>query len=255
MTEARPTGPFTEEERYRFDLQGFLVRRNALNGPELADARQAVDALKFPPPGPELGTQRFRDYVHTAPIFANLIDHPAVIDILIELCGPHVRLDHHYGITMAPGTSGLWIHGGATPFDPSQYYLVANNEIHSGLVSVAWNLVDAPPGMGGFTCIPGSHKASFALPQSIDYGHDVVIDVSLNAGDVLFFTEALTHGTSTWRSNEERRLLFYKYSPGNSAWGYETTGGIPESMFAKMTDRQRRLCQPPRVYNHEPIEG
>ena len=121
-----------------------------------------------------------------------------MLEIVRETCGPNVRLDHAYGIVMSPGTSGLGLHGGGTPFDPPQYYLVEGGRIRTGLVAAQWALVDHPPGAGGFVCIPGSHKAGFALPATFD--RDLAIQVPLAAGDVVVFSEALTHGTLPWQS-------------------------------------------------------
>jgi Phytanoyl-CoA dioxygenase (PhyH) len=254
MTEP-PTGPMTEEERYRFDLQGYLVRRGALTSAEVATLRNAVSGMDYAPPAETIQSQRIGGFINRDLAFQNLMDHPAVIDIVTELCGSYARLDHYYGIVMAPNTSGLWIHGGAAPFDPAQYYHFAQGRIHTGLIAVAWSLVDAPAGAGGFTCIPGSHKSNFGLPESVDYGHELVTDVALQAGDMLVFTEAIVHGTATWKGAEERRLLFYKYSPGNSSWGSEVRAGISDSLLSTLTKRQQRLCQLPSVGYHKPVNG
>ena len=115
----------------------------------------------------------------------DLIDDDAVIDVMRELCGPHVRLDHAYGIVMAPETSGLGLHGGAIPFDPAQYYLVENGHIHCGLTVVQWAVSDHPAGQGGFCCVPGSHKANFRMPATIDLDHPLVTEVALAPGDLV----------------------------------------------------------------------
>ena len=190
-------GPLTDDERYSFDLQGFLVRRGVLAPAELAALHEAIDGLGLAPPGETIQSQRFSDHLPRAAAFQHLIDHPAVLDIVVELCGVHVRLDHTYGIVMAPGTSGLGLHGGATPFDPAQYYLVRDGKIRCGLVAVQWALVDHPAGGGGFCGVPGSHKAGFARPERPD--PRLAVEVPLAAGDLVVFTEALTHGTLTWR--------------------------------------------------------
>ena len=130
-------GPLTDDERYSFDLQGFLVRRGVLAPAELAALHEAIDGLGLAPPGETIQSQRFSGHLPRAVAFQHLIDHPAVFDMVVELCGVHVRLDHAYGIVMAPGTSGLGLHGGATPFDPAQYYLVRDGKIRCGLVAVA----------------------------------------------------------------------------------------------------------------------
>jgi ectoine hydroxylase-related dioxygenase (phytanoyl-CoA dioxygenase family) len=235
-------------ERYRFDVQGFLVRRGVLDRGEIEALNAAVDVLGVPPPGPDLSSQRFSGHLPVARRFRDLIDHPAVLEVVRETCGPNVRLDHTYGIVMSPGTSGLGLHGGATPFDPAQYYRVDGGRIHTGLVAAQWALVDHPAGGGGFMCVPGSHKAGFPLPSPFD--PDLVAEVPLAAGDVVLFTEALTHGTLPWQGPHERRTLLYKYSPGNSAWGHVDW---PAGLLELCTPRQQLLLQPPSVGRHRPV--
>lgn len=245
-------GPMTDAERYSFDVNGFLIRRGALSADELQVLHGAIAERNYPPPGPDLGSQRFQNYLASDPAFRSLIDHPAVVDVILELCGPTARLDHTYGIVMAPGTDGLGLHGGATPHDPAQFYSVRDGEIFNGLVAVQWALVDHDPGFGGFRCVPGSHKANFELPDAAV--SDLAIDVAMSAGDVVFFTEALTHGTSTWRAPYGRVSLFYKYAPGYLAWGrnyeYELASGVLRGLC---TPRQQRFLQAPAVYPHDPI--
>jgi ectoine hydroxylase-related dioxygenase (phytanoyl-CoA dioxygenase family) len=167
----------------------------------------------------------------------------------VELCGPTLRLDHTYGIVMAAGTSGLGLHGGATPFDPAQFYVVNGGRISCGLVAVQWALVDHRPGEGGFCCIPGSHKASFRLPDPAPAS--LAVEVPLVAGDVVIFTEALVHGTLPWRAAHERRTLLYKYSPGSSSWGKDET--LPPNLARLLTERQRLLFEPAYVAYRRPV--
>jgi hypothetical protein len=241
-------GALTDAERYRFDLQGFLVRPGVLRAREVAGLHEAVDALGVPAPGTSVASQRFSGHLQADARFRALVDHPAVLEVVRETCGPHVRLDHTYGIVMAPGTAGLALHGAGTPFDPAQYYRSDGGRIVTGLVAVQWALVDHPPGGGGFTCIPGSHKAAFPRPAHLDA--DLAVEVPLRAGDLLVFTEALTHGTSPWRGPGVRRTLLYKYSPGSSAWD---DARWPEELLAACTLRQRLLLQPPSVGGHRPV--
>ena len=242
-------GPLSDAERYAFDLQGFLVRRGVLTGAEVAALNASVDDLRLPPPGESVQSQRFSGHLARGAAFRALMDHPAVLDVVVELCGVHVRLDHAYGIVMAPGTSGLGLHGGATPFDPAQYYVVRSGRIHCGLVAVQWALVDHPAGAGGFCCVPGSHKAAFALPNRYDPA--LVCEVPLAGGDVVLFTEALTHATVPWQGPGQRRTLLYKYSPGSSTWAEDQRW--PEELTRLLTDRQKLLLQPPSVAYHRPV--
>lgn len=239
----------TPEERYRFDIQGFLVRRHVLSPGDIEALNVAVDVLGPPEPGGELMSQRFSNHLTAARRFRDLLDHDGIFDIIVELCGRSARLDHAYGIIMRPGTSGLGLHGGGTPFDPAQYYSVHGGDIRTGLVAVQWALVDHVAGQGGFLCVPGSHKANFPTPPRLD--SDMMVEVPLQAGDVVIFTEALTHGTATWRGSQQRRTLLYKYSPGNSAWSHEVW---PGELIEASTPRQRLLLQPPSVGNHRPLQ-
>ncbi|MEY2554731.1 MAG: hypothetical protein QOC57_2591 [Ilumatobacteraceae bacterium] len=239
----------TPEERYRFDIQGFLVRRHALPAGDVEALNVAVDVLGPPEPGSDLMSQRFSNHLMAARRFRDLIDHETIFDIVVEMCGRGVRLDHSYGIIMRPGTSGLGLHGGGTPFDPAQYYSVQAGAIRTGLVAVQWALVDHVAGRGGFMCVPGSHRANFPTPARID--PDLIVEVPLDAGDVVVFTEALAHGTATWRGAGQRRTLLYKYSPGNSAWSHEVW---PAELLEVCTPRQRLMLQPPSVGNHRPVQ-
>lgn len=244
--------PFSDIERYHFDLYGYVVRRSALDQSEVSEALDGVGRMRLPAPGTSIQSQRFSGFLEGAQIFRDLLDHPAVLEPLIELCGPTVRLDHAYGIIMAPGTSGLGLHGGGTPHDPAQFYDVRGGRMRNGLVGVQWALVDHNPGDGGFCCVPGSHRANFPLPDGADPG--LVVTVPLQAGDVMFFTEGLTHGTTPWRAGHQRLALFYKYAPGHSAWGTEyqsTMASLAGS--GVLTERQSRLMQPPAVYPHTPV--
>jgi hypothetical protein len=222
-------GPLTEDERYAFDVQGFVVRRQALSRDELRMLRLAVVELGLARAGDTIGSQRFNGHLLRDGSFRDLIDHPAVLDVLLELCGANVRLDHSYGITMRPGSAGLGLHGGGTPPDPAQDYRVVDGRMFNGLVAVQWALVEHRMGDGGFGCIPGSHKASFRLPAPPD--PRLVTEVALAAGDVVLFTEALTHCTIPWRGDGDRLTL-----------------------LPLLTDRQRRLLQPPAVYPHQPVQ-
>jgi Phytanoyl-CoA dioxygenase (PhyH) len=245
--------PFTDEERYRFDVQGFVVRRDVLTLGEVAELNDAVHSLGLGSPSShDIMSQRFSGHLARHPAFLTLLDHPAVIDLVVELCGPFARLDHAYGIVMDPGNVGLDLHGGGHAWDPAQYYTVDRAGMHTGLVAVQWAISGSRPGDGGFACVPGSHKAAFAPPRTLSLGHPLVAEVALGAGDVVLFTEALMHGTLPWRGANQRRTLLFKYSPGSSSWtdDHAPPLGLTPAM---LTTRQQRLFQKPSVANHHPI--
>ena len=67
-------------------------------------------------------------------------------------------------------------------------------------------------------------------------------------GDVILFSEACTHGTLAWKSDVQRRIVLYRFSPANVAYGRnysESDGGWDKETLRKMTDAQRSVVQPP----------
>jgi hypothetical protein len=69
----------------------------------------------------------------------------------------------------------------------------------------------------------------------------------IDAGDVVVFTEATTHGTLPWKGAKQRRNLIYRFSPANVAYGrgFWENGGWPKSYTDAMTPAQLATMQPP----------
>lgn len=238
-------------DRYAFDCRGWLLLEGVLDRSTVRALREAVDAQELGRPGPTLDRQRFSARAemlgwHWA--FRQLLDHPVVLAVLGDLIGPWARLDHAYGIMMAPGTSGLGVHGPSEPFDPAQYYLWRGGRPWCGLVAFSWSLVDGRPGEGGFGCISGSHRAGADRPPGAE---DLVQEVPQPAGSLLVFSEALVHCTLPWKGQVDRYALIYKYSPGNSAWGPPLA--VPADVRSVLTDRQRLMLEGPYVEGRRPV--
>jgi hypothetical protein len=166
---------------------------------------------------------------------------------LTELLGKSLRLDHEYAdiIRAGKGPIGTILHGGGTPFDSTCYYHYHEGRFRCGLVAVAFNLHDVNPGDGGFGCVPGSHKSNIPFPMEwldLSVAPPFVQRVTGPAGTAILFTEALTHGTLPWLGAQERRTLFYKYSPSPLSWSrhYYAAEEYPD-----LTARQRDMLTPP----------
>jgi Phytanoyl-CoA dioxygenase (PhyH) len=201
------------EHTYLFDLQGYLVLEGILGAQDLARLNEAFDEHAGP------GSDRFRGSLEWDEAYRRLLDHPAIVPYLAEWIDPAFRLDHHYGIASEPGKPAHELHLGATPHHRSAYYDLRGGRIYCGLTVVSWALRDMSPGQGGFACIPGSHKANFSYPG--DYATfarnpGCVVEVPQRAGDVIIFTEALTHGAFPWTAAHQRRSVLFKYSPATS---------------------------------------
>lgn len=244
----------SEEEKFRFDLQGYLVIPSVLSAQECASLSQLSDTHW--PRQPNDGDFRRTEAISQwGPPFLNLIDHPRVLPYLEELVEPRLRADHDYCIFMQPGAAGQDIHGGPMRYESDHWYHYHDGVMRNGLTVATWVLNDARPGDGGFVCIPGSHKTNFlrAVPKPVlkqEYRPDYVVQPELKAGDVLIFTEALIHGTAGWMGQEERRALLFKYSPPHSSWAKK-----PYNLahYPNATPQQQRLMAPPSVEDHAKV--
>ena len=240
-----------EQARYLFDLQGFITVPGALTAAQIRGLDREFDARVRADVSPEANSHRFNSLLDWGPQFRDLIDNPRVTDHLAAILGPQFRLDHEYGdlIRRGKGPIGTRLHGGAVPFDPSQYYLVAQGQIHSGLVVVAYNLRDVGPADGGFAAVPGSHKANYPFPTEwteleTDRPRPWLRRVTGPAGTAIIFTEALSHGTLPWTGAGERRTLFLKYSPHASAW---SANYYDAARWPDLTERQRAILEAPNA--------
>lgn len=238
-----------DQERYLFDLQGFLTVPNALDAGQIATLNKILDERVAQETESSMQTHRFGRLLTWGEPYRNLVDNPRIVPYLEELLGPKFRLDHDYAdvIRGGKGPIGASLHGGATPFDPSQYYNYRDGHMYNGLSVVAYNLKDVHPGDGGFACVPGSHKSNFPLPnewRNLENMQPCVLPVTGPAGTAIIFTEALTHGTLPWQGQDERRTVFFKYSPHPLSWSARYYN--PED-YEGLTERQRRILEPPNA--------
>lgn len=247
------------EERYLFDLMGYLVIEQVLSRAEVEELNAAIDkrnvwaegAAKTEGPHNNGLKMHIGPLVDWGDLFVRLIEHPVVLSYLRELIGDKMRLDHEYAIFMKAGGAENPMHGGGTPYDPAQYYHYRNERFYNGLTVVTFALADVNEEEGGFCCIPGSHKSNVSIPPAFrraDQRVPWMVQPTMRAGDVLIFTEALTHGTRPWIAAHERRALLYKFSPGHQAWGrnYRTAKET-------MDETARLLMEPPYVANRQVV--
>lgn len=268
-----------ELQQYLFDLNGYLVIENALSAAEVAELNRLIDERNLPPPtestrfgsAPTLASSLVKREAavpesmatanQAAPVgagfldwgkpFCDLLDHPAIMPALRMRLGDAFRLDRLYGMNMSKGMSygGLHADYGATApqadLQPGEYYAFRANQIYEGFVVVAWTLTDAGGDLGGFCCIPGSHKSNYKLPRRIREEHDqspAVVIPEMPAGSVILFTESLTHGTAAWHGERERRALLYKYCVSHLAW---TSRRVEAPVNVELSPRQRILLREP----------
>ncbi len=272
MNPSTPFATMAPHEQYLFDLQGFIVVRNALAPQQVAALNEALDANRdkrkddtASSTSETLKGKQLRGLYEGMLTweqpwcrpFREVLANPRIIPYLNTLLGRGWKMDHSpFIFTSAAGTEGLRLHGyGQAEYNGSRSYHYQNGAMRCGLINCQYQLSDVNPGDGGLCVIPGSHKANFTLPDEIsryEADQDIVYHVPMKAGDLVIFNEATTHGTLPWKGKGERRSLFYRYTPKYMHYTggvYET--GLPE-WTKELTDAQRAVLEPPHVY-HRPL--
>jgi len=244
----------TEEQKYLFDLQGYLVLENVLDADTVGQMKLDMETNGITNPENDPNKSRFRGFFEWGETWRNLIDHPTLLPVLNGILGEKFRMDHAYGMAARVGgeEGHFGMHHESGMFQHGCYYVTHGEKMHNGLVVVSYALSDTPPGGGGFCCIPGSHKGLYQTPQKYYRAEDnpLVKQVPVKAGDVIVFTEALTHGTMRWTTEgHERRAVLLKYCPHYMQWA----GQPMDSDIDGLTDRQKLILQGPYISQREVV--
>ncbi len=233
----------TEEERFRFDLAGFLVRPAILTPDEVAAIVDQADRIRHNPES--LPPEHRRVPGGAASV---LIDHPKVIEVLHEIIGPDVRLEA-CGLTWRlKGESHGELHGGARgQADPIFGYRVQNDRIHAGMVRVVFELTDVKKEDGATCFIVGSHKRNFPMhPDHMSWEDgkesEFLMRYECPAGSAIFFTENLCHAGPVWKRDTPRIAILHAYSHLATHWHRLTIP--PEVMAGLPREKQAYFREP-----------
>lgn len=240
------------EQKYLFDLQGYLVLKNVLSQ-EMIDVCNAVldrfedmDPAAYPPPL-ALGLEKTPDTLYISNMMEAddallaLMDLPQVLDVIAEVTGGPYRLNHTYTIyRWGSGFTRMHMHG--TPIIPKCQYHCRNGQMVSTLTKVVFPMLPCAPEDGPFAVIPGSHKSNFSRPWGNHPDENPpLMPVLVNPGDAIIFTEALTHGSLVNTSNQPRRTLYYCYSIGYMPdWGRQDLF-FSDGLAERLSEDRREL--------------
>jgi hypothetical protein len=253
------------QEKYLFDVNGYLVVEDILDDEALAELNVAIDECqqrvvtedyRLSDGADAFVADRRRLEFQDAlswpgphgDSFRRLIAHPPALRYALELIGDGFRVDSLKGTVMTAGTEGFVLHGGAgNPNSLSQYRFV-DGRLRNTLINVAYALTDVGPRDGGFVCIPGSHKANMPCPPELsrmETGTGHVTQFPLRAGSAVIFSEALIHGTLPWTGRTDRRTAFVRYSAGALLFRRDPFPPNFEHFADELTELQKALFEPP----------
>ena len=248
-----PVVSLTQEQKYVFDMRGWLLVPGVLAEEEIGPMRQFCYRL-----------QRDRESlpeeqrtIFGAPL-QPLMDHPVVVGFMNEfLATPYLASEECYGFRMEMSFPALRSSRDAEPFkfhphngngyfrmpgDGHMYHCLPG-KAHSGLTRVIWELNEVEKGDGGTLFISGSHKSAFTAPESAYTPESPLWDTySCPAGSVVFFTEAVSHSGVPWANPERDRVaVFNAYNDVNSRWSMSRPA--PELIAAMPPLRQSLFRQ------------
>lgn len=252
------------EDRFLFDLQGFIVLRGVLSSDECAAMRDVLyrlesqeyeDAWQADLPEGLTGRAtrehmtpqqvRLNGLPRLDPIFDRLIAHPAVVPYLNAFVG-EPQLINTWSISKDQHTpQGGW-HRGV----PTSDYAYNRGEIRTRMFNTVYFLTDNGLDDGCVMALPGSHKSNMDLNWSQYDGLDMPGSVAVTgqAGDVLLFSETVLHNGLRKTTPGIRSNLYYNYvhahynvvmrEPNNIHHFY-----FPPEIRDRFTDGQREMTK------------
>ena len=256
----------SDEEKFLFDIQGFLILRGVIDRPLVegldravveneaidhdeswADGLPVVSAQHFIKDTNVEHQVRLNGLPRLDPVFDQLIAHPAIFPYLKEFMG-EPQLVNTWSISKYAGRAATGWHNGL----PTEEYTVRDGVIRSPMLNVVTLLTPNHPGDGCFVVIPGSHKKNLNL----DYrrwgtaGIDTpgALEITGEPGDVMVFTEALTHAGAAKTTSRRRTTLQYNHVHRNRAspmWDHHNARHywMSPSIRARFTPAQRDLTR------------
>jgi len=203
-------GPLSDEERYLFEVAGFLVVPGALAPHEVEACLEAARRAHAPYPADEwrqLGALYERE-----PAVEALIDHPSIFPKVRALLGDYFILQSSW-CTLSPSR----FPGGTFHQDGSSVYEFRRLARPVPLLQlrVGYFLTDqSTPDRGNMVLIPGSHNAAAELPRGTRSG-DVPIARAICGppGTALMFHQGVWHCGGPNARDEPRYVQHMVYAP------------------------------------------
>lgn len=207
-TAAEPVA-MTEEQKFFYDLKGWLLLPAVLEADLLEALRQHVLKLKRDPES----LPAHERYSLAGP-GQELIDHPAIAGVLREILAPDpdpdswgFRCESSFAMIRTAGQKGSPPHCG--PLVGPMAYRMMNGRIWSGLTRVVWELSEVKKG-GGTPILSGSHKAAFPVPERFrEFDPVVYEEYQCPPGSVLIFSESCWHVGTEWKDADQDRLAIF----------------------------------------------
>ena len=249
----------TDMEAYLFDLQGYLILKNAVDKGHVVEMNGILDTYM------DMEADSWRGWVYRSnndPVrhlhqvfemgepFERLIDHPAWIEHMQCFVGGDdgLFIDESFA-DIRSKSAATRLHSGAHKRRIRTQYRYHNGQFRCGQINILLALTDVGPGDGATMAVPASHKSNLLHPafetgdgnKSLDEVEGAV-ELHLKAGDALFFVDCTAHGSAQRINEGERRMLIIRYGPH---WGSDRYGLMPSpELLSRLSPERREIVQP-----------
>jgi len=232
----RETIEMTDEQKFLFDVKGWLLLKGVLSPEECEAIRRHLYAGGDTFSGPA----------------GELLDHPAVTGVLNEILSDCKLNKEHWNFRCENSFVTIrkngWLPGTtSTPHvvKPPQSagpmsFTCHNGRMYSGLTRVVWELNPVEHGDGGTLFLSGTHKSNFPFPPSIlKNDNENLESYSCPEGSVFIFSESLLHASTAWKSTKYDRVSIF--SAYNSVWAQWHKLNLDPTKIASMPRKRQSL--------------
>jgi ectoine hydroxylase-related dioxygenase (phytanoyl-CoA dioxygenase family) len=236
--------PLSDEQRQRFDDDGFLVVPKAVPVDLLARLEVACDRLYAAGCARDgLNGRAFWQQRNCLPeddVFLELLDNAATVPLVVQLLDHNIHLITSHLVMRPPSpedtertykASGWHRDGGTAPSD-------LGVSLPRMFIKIAYWLSDLDePGRGAIRLFPGSNDTSVGPPDGDDDGEH--LEIRARPGDAVLFENRTFHAVGPNYSDITRKSVFFGY-------GYRWLRPMdyiaqPETLLARCDPIRRQL--------------
>ncbi len=231
-----------QHDRVVFDLKGYIVKPAVLTEDRVKVLKEFVLRQKNRPKS----LPRHERYLPGG-AFAPLIDHPEVIEVLLDVIDPDlakIRLENVF-LSYREQGDGEWNpHAGGRTTNPNYAYNFHDGRIYAGMTRIIWELEEVIEGKGGTCFIPGSHKANYNIRTdplaTIDQRNSGLwSSYGCPPGSLIIFSEAVRHSADFWQNPHNPRIaIFCAYNHINVRHHKPST---PKEVIAHLSSQHQRF--------------
>lgn len=228
VTDRRPPGAMkiTIEQQRRFDEDGYFVVNDALSPAEVDRLIEVVDAVadgvRRKRDLPAAGPLRVRNIVVRDPAFRDLLDHPAILPLVVDVFGTRIQL-RGSNLDVRPPIPADARADGPNPSDfalhwhrdePAGGWPTVDGVVPFMEIKVGLYLTDlTSPHSGALRVVAGSHRrpAPTGPHGATEVDRQRLVEINVAPGAALIWRTSLLHDVASNHSDRTRKCLYLAY--------------------------------------------